>query len=230
MSETIRRGGAGSVRATPEASTGTSDDAAAAQALHVGEQLAGTLGELLVPFHDLRHRLLAVESVLQVGHRHSEELQQPARLVTGHGSTAPYSSTLISGASFHRGALSGLKFFVFTKCIPWCRFILNFPPPKRPSIHARGSSRNGAMSAEGRRASHLKRMVPANGSCTPMVAVNSGHTRPNSIRISRRDGRSRPRLRRLRLRYGSIRSQHHAAITTGRSVPRLTYRGRTPGL
>ncbi len=33
------------------------------------------------------------------------------------------------------------------------------------------------MSAAARRTSHLKRMVPENGSCTPMVAVNAGHTR-----------------------------------------------------
>ena len=51
-----------------------------------------------------------------------------------------------------------------------------------------------------------------------MVAVNSGHTRANSSRISRRLGRSTPRLSRLRLRYGSRRSQHHEAITAARSV------------
>src|SRR3989442_12667485 len=56
-------------------------------------------------------------------------------------------------------------------------------------------------------------MVPAKGSCTPIVAVSSGHTRANSSSICRRAGRSTPRLRRLRLRYGSISSPHHAAIT-----------------
>src|SRR5712691_11938335 len=61
-------------------------------------------------------------------------------------------------------------------------------------------------------------MVPAKGSCTPIVAVSSGHTRANSSSICRRAGRSTPRLRRLRLRYGSISSQHHAAITAEASV------------
>ena len=51
-----------------------------------------------------------------------------------------------------------------------------------------------------------------------MVAVKSGQTRANSSRISRRLGRSTPRLSRLRLRYGSMRSQHHEAITAARSV------------
>src|SRR5437899_12862373 len=47
-----------------------------------------------------------------------------------------------------------------------------------------------------------------------MVAVTPGQTRANSSRICRRDGRSTPRLIRFRLRYGSISSQHHGAITT----------------
>src|SRR2546426_7376573 len=81
-------------------------------------------------------------------------------------------------------------------------------------IQPTGSSRNGAISSAARRTSHLKRIVPANGSWTPIVAVNSGHTRANSSRICRRDGRSMPRLIRLRLRYGSISSQPHGAITT----------------
>src|SRR3989454_6736926 len=80
-------------------------------------------------------------------------------------------------------------------------------------IQPTGSSRNGAISSAARRTSHLKRIVPANGSWTPIVAVNSGHTRANSARICRRDGRSMPRLIRLRLRYGSLSSQHHGAIT-----------------
>src|SRR3989454_5973056 len=80
-------------------------------------------------------------------------------------------------------------------------------------IQPTGSSRNGAISSAARRTSHLKRIVPANGSWTPIVAVNSGHTRANSARICRRDGRSMPRLIRLRWRYGSISSQHHGAIT-----------------
>src|SRR5687768_9779887 len=85
MRETMRRGGRGSASATPEASTGTSGDAAATQALHVGDELASAVGELVIPFHDLGHRLAAVDGVLEAGHRHSKELQQPARVVTGHG-------------------------------------------------------------------------------------------------------------------------------------------------
>src|SRR5205814_6508961 len=75
-------------------------------------------------------------------------------------------------------------------------------------------SRNGAISLGERRTSHLKRIVPASGSSTPVVAVSSGHTRANSSRTIRRVGRARPRLIRVRVRYGSIRSQHHGAITT----------------
>ena len=51
-----------------------------------------------------------------------------------------------------------------------------------------------------------------------MVAVKSGHTRANSSRISRRLGRATPRLIRLRLRYGSTRSQHHEANRLRRAV------------
>src|SRR5262249_59109075 len=60
----------------------------------------------------------------------------------------------------------------------------------------------------------------ADGSWTPMVAVNSGHTLTNSSSTWRRVGCATPRLTRLRLRYGSMRSQHHAAITARRSVSR----------
>src|SRR5438128_7798228 len=70
------------------------------------------------------------------------------------------------------------------------------------------------MSADARRTSHLKRIVPAHGCCTPIVAVNSGQTRANASRICLRVGCSMPLFRRVRRRYGSIRSQHHAAITT----------------
>src|SRR5207247_987546 len=89
-----------------------------------------------------------------------------------------------------------------------------FPPPYRAAIQPAGSSRNGVISVAERRTSHLKRIVPANGSWTPSVAVKPGQTRANSSRICLRDGRSTPRLIRLRLRYGSISSQHHGAITT----------------
>src|SRR5206468_8641773 len=126
-----------------------------------------------------------------------------------------------AGTSAQRGSPAGLKFFVFTKCIPWCRFSLNLPPPYRAAIQPSGSSRNGSASADGSRMSHLKRIVPAYGSWTPSVVVTSGQTRANSSSTCLRVGRSTPRLRRLRRRYGSRRFQHHVAITGERSVSRV---------
>src|SRR3989442_13365916 len=85
--------------------------------------------------------------------------------------------------------------------------------PYRAQTPTAGSWRNGAIAVAESRRSHLSRIVPANGSWTPSVAVNPGQTRANSSRVCRRDGRSTPRLIRFRLRYGSISSQHHGAIT-----------------
>src|SRR5262249_47576021 len=132
------------------------------------------------------------------------------RRVSSLGIQASRSS---AGTSAQRGSPAGLKFFVFTKCRPWCRFILNLPPPQRAAIQPSGSSKKGCVSVDGRRTSHLKRIVPAYGSCTPSVAVTFGQTRPNSSSTCLRVGRSTPRLMRLRRRYGSMRSQHHVAIT-----------------
>src|SRR5215813_6289308 len=143
--------------------------------------------------------------------------RRPAARTSG-GPGSGYRSS--AGASLQRGSPSGLKLRVLTKCRPWCRFSLNLPPPYRPASHPAGSSSSGAISLDESRTSHLKRIVPAHGSWTPMVAVNSGHTLTNSSSTWRRVGCATPRLTRLRLRYGSMRSQHHAAITARRSVPR----------
>src|SRR3972149_2953516 len=71
-----------------------------------------------------------------------------------------------SGRSFQSGGPSGLKFLVLTKCRPWWRFSLNFPPPKRSPMNFTGSSRKAPTSADGSRASPLKRVVPIPGPCT----------------------------------------------------------------
>src|SRR5262249_23745803 len=56
----------------------------AAQALHVSDDVTGAIGQLGVELRDLLDRRLLVDGVLEVGHRHAEELEQPARLVAGH--------------------------------------------------------------------------------------------------------------------------------------------------
>src|SRR6266581_2858673 len=141
-SETIRRGGRASWTATPEASTRAairrsarpSRDPPAPQTLEEGEQLPRPIGDFTIPFHHFVHRRVVVDRLLEAGHRHAEELQHPMRLVTRHrpfpfpGGRAQ-ASTSSAGASFHNGSPSGLKLRVFTKCKPWCRFILNLPPP-----------------------------------------------------------------------------------------------------
>src|SRR5258705_13627900 len=140
--ETIRRGGRTSSTATPEASTRAairrparpSRDPPAPQALEEGEHLPCPIGDFTIPLHHLVHRRAVVDRLLEAGHRHVEELQHPMRLVTRHrplpfpGGLAQ-ASTSSAGESFHNGSPSGLKLRVFTKCKPWCRFILNLPPP-----------------------------------------------------------------------------------------------------
>src|SRR5262249_26032448 len=56
----------------------------AAQALHVSDDVTGAIGQLGVELRDLLDRRVLVDGVLEVGHRHAEELEQPARLVAGH--------------------------------------------------------------------------------------------------------------------------------------------------
>src|SRR6266540_6873726 len=71
ISETMRRGG--------------SANPAATETIDVADDLAGAVGELGVPFHDLVHGRLAVDRILEIRHRDAEQLQHPARLVTRHG-------------------------------------------------------------------------------------------------------------------------------------------------
>src|SRR2546425_2052089 len=188
-----------------------SRDPPAPDAVDERQGLARALGDLRVPLHDLVARRFAVDGVFEVRHRHAEQLQDPSRFLARHlfAPSMLAQSRRSSGTSRQRGSPSGLKFLVVTKCIPWWRFSLNFPPPYRAAIHPAGSSRNGAISVAARRTSHLNRIVPANGSWTPRVAVNPGQTRANSSRVCRRDGRPTPRLIRVRLRDGSIPAQHH---------------------
>src|SRR5262247_2068678 len=173
-------------------------------------------------FSSRRVSSLGILRLLSLIHRRASAGGAPApRRPAARTSVRPGSGYRSSaGASLQRESPSGLKLRVLTKCRPWCRFSLNLPPPYRPASHPVGSSSKGAISFDESRTSHLKRIVPAHGSCTPMVAVNSGHTPTNSSSTWRRVGCATPRLARLRLRYGSMRSQHHAAITARRSVPR----------
>src|SRR2546426_9749803 len=109
--ETIRRGGRGEKRGTPVASRSLTSrtslrpptvnpgrrsvtesiraraplqNPSAAQALHEVDDVTGTIGQLGVELRDLLDRRVLVDGVLEVGHRHAEELEQPARLVAGH--------------------------------------------------------------------------------------------------------------------------------------------------
>src|SRR5262249_29433374 len=158
-------------------------------------------GELTVPFHDLVRGRLLVDRVFEIRYRDPEHLQNTSGLVTRH---RPFSfreteahSSASSGTPFQRGSPAGLKFFVLTKWSPWWRFTLNLPPPHIPAIQPSGSSRNGVISSDVSRASHLKRIVPAQGCCTPIVTVMPGHTRRNSSRICFFVGRSTPRFSRF---------------------------------
>ncbi len=45
------------------------------------------------------------------------------------GETGRFYSSPSSGRSCHLGSPSGLKLRVPTKCMPWWKFTLNFPPP-----------------------------------------------------------------------------------------------------
>src|SRR5439155_1451148 len=175
-----------------------------------------------------------VDGVFEVRHRHAEQLQDPSRFLARHlfAPSMLAQSRRSSGTSRQRGSPSGLKFLVVTKCIPWWRFSLNFPPPYRAAIHPAGSSRNGAISVAETRTTHLNRIVPANGSWTPSVAVNPGQTRANSSRVWRPDGPSTPRFIRFRLSYGWISSNDHGGITTDgvhhKPVKNLEIRGLGP--
>src|SRR5262249_6058036 len=80
-------------------------------------------------------RIQRGEGVLAVGHRHAEELQEPAGGILGH-----VHSSAASGTASHSGGPLGLKLRVLTKCSPWWKFTLNFPPPKRSRRNASGPS------------------------------------------------------------------------------------------
>src|SRR2546425_2260475 len=111
IKETMRRGGCADRSAVPDASTSLTSptslrpptvnpgtrsvtesipasaplqNPSAAQALHEVDDVTGAIGQLGVELRDLFDRQVLVDGVLEVGHRHAEELEQPARLVAGH--------------------------------------------------------------------------------------------------------------------------------------------------
>src|SRR2546429_588906 len=111
IKETMRRGGCADRSAVPDASTSLTSptslrpptvnpgtrsvtesipasaplqNPSAAQALHEVDDVTGAIGQLGVELRDLLDRRVLVDGVLEVGHRHAEELEQPARLVAGH--------------------------------------------------------------------------------------------------------------------------------------------------
>src|SRR5262249_50453760 len=58
-------------------------DPSAAQTLDEADDVTRAIGELGVELRDLLDRRVLVDRILQIGHGHAEELQQPARLVAG---------------------------------------------------------------------------------------------------------------------------------------------------
>src|SRR2546422_7616115 len=75
-----------------------SADAPAPQALDEGDRLACPLRDLLVPLHDLVHGCAPLDRVLQAGHGHAEELQQPSRLITRHVHVSDRKSTRLNSS------------------------------------------------------------------------------------------------------------------------------------
>src|SRR5215813_6706126 len=95
----MRRGSPGRATTTPVASARVmapaerppaSGDAAAAQALHHVDDLAGPLGQLAIPLHDLVRRLLLLDGVLEVRHRHAEDLEHASCLIARHRLFLPH--------------------------------------------------------------------------------------------------------------------------------------------
>src|ERR1043166_2060337 len=101
IKETMRRGGRGEDRGTPVASRSLTsrtslrpptvnacrhsvtksraraplENPSAAQALHKVDDVTGAIGQLGVELRDLLDRRMLVDGVLEVGHRHAEELE-----------------------------------------------------------------------------------------------------------------------------------------------------------
>src|SRR5262245_54002303 len=111
----MRRGGWGDERGAPVASRSLTSSTSlrpagaplrnpsAAQALHVSDDVTGAIGQLGVELRDLLDRRVLVDGVLEVGHRHAEELEQPARLVAGHA------ASFVRSVGLHRAGASPLR-------------------------------------------------------------------------------------------------------------------------